>query len=509
MTSLMKRIAGREVDRVVLGLFMVAAVLLLANLGNGYLWQDEAETAVLARNTLAFGYPRASDGTNIVEAGPFRYGPGQAWTYSPWLSYYLLASVFAVFGESTWVARLPFALLGFLSIYLTWRLARRLTDDVRIHRLSVALLTCSVPFLLHMRQCRYYSLTTALLLGMCLSYLTFFKQPSARRAFTLSLVLVLLFHANFGVFVPACAALIGHQLMWGRTETRQRSWIVATMTAALTVPWAVFFYQPAFVGTISLARVADHAEYYVRITNKFLVPLAFMGLGSVALWWAKQRARPLGGTPPRRPVPKEIRWFLILLVGAHLAFLLLPDQRHMRYVIPIFPVLVIGQAWWLTAWLNRSRLVGWGMAGLMLFTNVLHSPHARIPLAAFAYELTHHYTGPMEGIVDYLQVHGRSEDVAKIPYDDRTLMFYTNVQVERPSRFLHESYPEWVIIRRGWIPQDFFASHYFDRIQEQYERIELDAPDVYWQNREDPGSHHFRTVQDAPRVVIYRKKEAT
>ena len=78
-------------------------------------------------------------------------------------------------------------------------------------------------------------------------------------------------------------------------------------------------------------------------------------------------------------------------------------------------------------------------------------------------------------------------------------------QVERPSRFAEESYPEWIVIRRDWLPPGFLESAYFHTVQRDYERIELDAPDVLWQNREDPGSHHFRTVTGVPRVVMFRK----
>ena len=123
------------------------------------------------------------------------------------------------------------------------------------------------------------------------------------------------------------------------------------------------------------------------------------------------------------------------------------------------------------------------------------------------YELTHRYQGPMEGVVSYLNEHGRRGQVVKIPYDDRTLMFYTELIIERPSRFLKETDPDWLILRRGWVPKAFLTSPYFHRIRATYERVELEAPDTYWQNREDPGEHRFRTVRDAPRVVLYRKRE--
>ncbi len=127
----------------------------------------------------------------------------------------------------------------------------------------------------------------------------------------------------------------------------------------------------------------------------------------------------------------------------------------------------------------------------------------------FVYELTHHYRGPMEGIVAYLRQHAQAHEVVKIPYDDRTLMFYTQLTVERPSQFLRETTPEWIVLRRGWTPQAFLQSAYFHRIEATYDRIELDAPDVYWQNREDPGEHHFRTVTDAPRIVLYHRRSGS
>lgn len=495
----------------VIALLAVAGVLLLTNLESGYLWEDEAETALLARRTLQYGYPRAVEpgGRNAIDPGPYGYGPGESWIYAPWLPFYFLAGVFAIAGESTWVARLPFALLGWLSILLMWRLSRLLTDDRAVQRLSVALLTCSVPFLLHMRQCRYYAMTTALLLGTCCAYLALLRRPSFGRAAVLGLLLVLLFHSNFGTFVPACAAIIGHQAFSGASAARARLWITGALVAGLTVPWAFVFYRPAMIGALSFSRMADHLEYYVRVTNKHLVPIACMAVVGAAAWLARH-GRVLRHDRTAQPALAwpEARTFLLIMAGAQAAFLLVPDQRHMRYLIPTLPLLVIGEAWWLTSMYGVNRRLAGALAALALFTTVLQSTHVRVPLTDLVYELTHRYTGPMDGIVSYLREHGRPGQTAKIPYDDRTLMFYTTLTVEMPVRFAQESYPDWMIIRRDWIPDGFFRSDYFRRIAAAYDRIELDAPDVLWQNREDPGSHHFRTVTGAPRVIIYRKRRS-
>ncbi|MBI4342122.1 MAG: glycosyltransferase family 39 protein, partial [Candidatus Omnitrophica bacterium] len=486
---------------------------LLSSLDNGYLWQDEAETALLARNTLAFGYPRVFDGRNLIDASPYTYGPGMSWIYSPWLPFYLLAGVFAAMGESTAAARLPFALLGWLTLVLAWRLARRLTTDVRIHRLTVALLTCSVPFLLHMRQCRYYAMAAALLLAACLAYLRFLERPSGKRVWVLAGTLVLLFHTNFGTWIPAVSTIVAHQLIWGEQAgpstslgTSRRRLILAGLgVLALTLPWALFAYQPAFIGSGSLDRMVDHLAFYVRTTNKYLAPLAFMiGMSLVAAAVSKHLP-PRGAWRIRVSPPSG---FLVLMALAQLAFLLIPDQRQIRYFIPTVPLLALGQAWWLAQWWRQSRLIGGFFIPLFLFTNVHQSTSPGLPLADFAYELTHRYVGPVEGIVACLRARGRREESVKIPYDDRSLMFYTTLRIEPRSDFLRQTEPDWLIPRRGWTPARFLRSAYFRRIEAAYERIELDAPDIYWQNREDPGLHHFRTAAWAPRVVVYRKRSS-
>ena len=498
---------GPRADRVVAALLAVCGLLLLWNLNNGLLWQDEAETAVLARNTLAFGYPRVSDGHNVIEIQPWlHHGPGQSWIYSPWLPFYLLAGVFAIVGESTWSARLPFALAGWLSVYLAWRLVRLLTGDRTIQRLTVALLTCSVAFLVLMRQCRYYAVATALVLGICLAYLRFLRGPTWLRAGLVGVLLVLLFHTNAATFLPLAAVIVAHQARFGTPMSRRRALVIGTVAAMLILPVLPLFVQPGHAGVWTLGRVEDHFETYIRVLNKHVVPLAFMGVSTLALAVASRRSRRsvLPPVPDRAAVA-----FLGLVAAAQLAFfVLVPDQRHLRYLAPIFPLLFIVEAWWLTACLRAHRLAGGIITALVLFTNVLQSPHVQIPLGAFLTKLTVPYVGPMEGVVGYLRQHARAGDTVKIPYDDRTLMFYTSVVVEPPSAFTQESDSEWVVIRRDWIPSEFFQGEYFRKLNATYERIELAAPDVQWQDREDVGQHQFRTVTDAPRIVIYRKRGA-
>ena len=53
-------------NKFLLGLLLIASLLLFKNLDNIYLWQDEADTALLAQNILEYGYPRAWEGNIII-----------------------------------------------------------------------------------------------------------------------------------------------------------------------------------------------------------------------------------------------------------------------------------------------------------------------------------------------------------------------------------------------------------------------------------------------------------
>src|SRR5438445_10718984 len=112
---------------VVAGLLILAAALILPNLEDHYLWDDEAETALLAKNILRFGVPVAWDGASLIsqECGS-DYDANYLWLQTPWLPIYLTAASLSVFGASAFAARLPFALLGLLAVPSMYLPPRRL-----------------------------------------------------------------------------------------------------------------------------------------------------------------------------------------------------------------------------------------------------------------------------------------------------------------------------------------------------------------------------------------------
>ena len=158
-----------RVDRLfspIMIILALGAFLLFFHLDHRPFWQDEAETACLAKHVLKYGVPRAYDGVNLVsqEAG-HEYGPNYLWRWSPWLQIYVAAGAFRLGGLTTYAGRFPFALLGLGCIFLVYQLVRHNFRDRTWALMAAALLACSVPFLLFARQCRYYSLGAFLTLA--------------------------------------------------------------------------------------------------------------------------------------------------------------------------------------------------------------------------------------------------------------------------------------------------------------------------------------------------------
>ncbi len=519
------KIRSLSFDPWILFFLLTAAVLLFTRLDNGRLWQDEAETAVLGKNILTFGYPRAFDGINRLNPS-LTVKENYAWTYHSWLPMYLAAGSFALFGTDTWAARVPFALMGLISIWLAYLLSKRLTSDTLTARLTTLSLVLCVPFLLHMRQCRYYAPAALFTLWAILAYWRFLHKKSLSSV-EFAAALTLLFHSDHGIFVPLLAGCALHFLAKNREKDRwSRGLAVLIPLAALTLPWIIYLDPGQHHKGFSWKEISHHFQFYIRQTNKFLVPIFFWIILRLA-WRGPFRSLPENSSGNTRQ-----GWRLTaLIIAAGFAFLVLvPEQRHFRYIIFLVPLLLMVQAALLARLIRAKIATGIILAGALLLTDAIHhsglallgaqipairsrlsSPKVRIRSlpAEFLGELTHAYRGPIDGIVELLQKESRAGQTIKAPYEEHPLIFYTSLAVEQVRNerdFRNETFPDWIILRRDWIPNEFFKSPYYAEIKHRYKELVLDAPDIPWQNRPDPGYHRFLTDGQAPPVTVLKKE---
>ncbi len=516
-------------------ILLVGAILIFANLGNRYLWEDETETALLARSILIHGIPKAFDGKNLVSQELGRdYDSNYVWRWTPWLEKYVAALSFAALGEGTWSARAPFALVGVFCLLSVYLLALRIFKDPWLALLALAFLTFSVPFLLHVRQCRYYSLAT---LGSIWSLYFFFSLIERRRwampAFVVAMSV--LFHSNYMIFLGTTVGLgVCLPLLRRQRDFLLRGALALVLPIAVNLPWILFFN---ILGKSSEAERlyspwTNLRKYYFSI-NQFALPLLAVLLFLLLLALLRRRRKRVA-IPDVRPF-----FFLLAFAAVFVGFIALAPWSFFRYLVGLLPVFAILLAYicrttwaWNRAWACVVTLV-------LLFTGVLHTVSAYpvedpffemivteeqskpyvvgFPLYNYLYEITHDFDGPIEGLVEMLRAQAKPSDRVFISYGDLPLKFYTDLEVKGGStgeNLTEWDWPEWIIVReffrfadrpammddlnrmRDWmaqIPSD------------AYRKIDIGLVDTYWENIPEPSYHRFRTRTQGKHVRIWRR----
>ena len=300
---------------------LAAAFLLLWRLGSPLLWQDEAETANVARNLLRLGVPTPWDGEHLVTQqngrDAVRVGGRLLWAWHPWPQHYLAAAGLALFEERlgpTAAARLPFALIGLLTVPLVyaWRRSvavRHGEGTWQAEALAAtAIYGLSIAFVLYSRQCRYYPL---LFLGGLLA-LWAYERIGARdrresapeagpgpglrdraataglgQAFGLAGALTVVFYANPLSGLALGAGFGAHALLHHRAKPKRLSRTIAAgcLFALLVAPWlALVLVSDVRTPNLGVARRALLFVSQLWRAQCTLVPLVFWPV-LAWLWW--------------------------------------------------------------------------------------------------------------------------------------------------------------------------------------------------------------------------------
>lgn len=487
----------------------LGAWLALANLDGQLLWQDEAQSALLARTTLATGIPHGFDGANSLsqELGVEVDEHGR-WRWHTWLHFYLVAASFALLGETTTAARLPAALLGLAVLPVAVALARALRRGRTAACCTGVALLALVPHWVLSRQCRYYSLATFAFAAALLGYVHAMRGRRA-GAVALGAALVALFHAHYVYVPPLLAALALHAAYFHRAQWRRLA-VPAAAALAVCLPWIVWQagmeYPGSYVEAMrSPATWVANAAVFARRLLAHTSGLAWLaaGAGAVLLAFARggpaRAARALGGEGVALVVGPALATLAVLAVVAPGPFF--------RYAAPLLPLIAVGFGLACAALARTHR----ALAGAAVVAFL-----ALQPLASFARELTHDIDGPIAGLVTFLRAHARPSDVVWITYGDMPLKLYTGLRVvggltgEDLDRALVDAPPDWVVIRSTVVHPDrdgrvrrFIEAH-IDL--GAFRKIELPFTDTAFENREEPGEHRFRSARGGPPVVVYERR---
>jgi 4-amino-4-deoxy-L-arabinose transferase-like glycosyltransferase len=480
-----------------------SACLLLANLGNQFLWDDEAQTALVSKTILTYGEPHGYDGKNFFsqQTGD-EYGDNYIWRWHTWLPFYVLAGFYKVFGVSTFVSRLPFALFGVGTVVGTYFFARALWPNTRIPPIAAALLTISVPFLLLSRQCRCYSLVMFFSMLSLYAYVALLqgKRYAAALLFVAS---TLLFHSLHIYVVVLFAAVLLHAVLFRRDRLKLLLAVIAVVVL-VNGPWLVWLAGMNYgkshgVRLTQPFLLADWARTFLLTIIRYVFPLWLPVVGVILA--VARHVRTGRFLPGERPFWEKLSLPVFFIIFNIVAIAIISPLPYFRYVAPSVPLVILLVAVIIDAVARVSPVFAVVVVVLLI---------AGGQLKDYLYEITHDYDGPIEGIVSYLNEHGNEGDTVAITYGDMPLKFYTKMRVvggltgEDLSPAVNA---RWIVIRKYDVSHDkqvlrYLLSHVDLR---QYRKITLNYPDIPWENRESPEEHLFRTCTTADKVVIYER----
>lgn len=430
--------------------FALGLWLLFYHLDNHLLWGDEAETAVLAKNVLQYGVPQTYDGTNyLVLHGTMDETPGHIWIWSPWMQNYLAATSFMLFGPTTWAARAPFAFLGWCSLLLlaltTWEIYR--SHWVALG--SLALLGTSEAFLLHARQCRYYSIS--MFAEILLVYGAYELLSGRRRGIGLaSAALVLQFYSNYIIAVANMPALFC--LAWMlRKQEREAIWRVAWVLGIFAVailPWLLFAHPWTQRSAMGNENYFDKALGYLEKIYFLFLPLIFLLLPLLG-FFSK------GGNQTISEPAKRWECFLLFLLPLYLAVILLAPGFYLRYQMPLLPLLCLLAAAWVARYV-KWRALAVALIAVQVFSNTFSIVSGfpfrqgrawRFPVVDYVSGIRAPYRDQFADVLDFFKTHAHPGERVLSLDPEFPLIFYTGLGVidgrlVLPSRGM---LPDWVL----------------------------------------------------------------
>jgi hypothetical protein len=506
----------------------VAAVLLFWNLTDTYLWQDEANTAVLAVRLLEHGKPLAYDGRNLISDDNYaamdvktfierthdgrkafedcvRRGvlkPDGMWTFHPWGQFLVAGLSIALLGPTTLAARFPFALAALATVLALYWLARRVFRSTLIASLAASLLTLNVYWLLHSRQARYYALTSLFLILTLMVYLRWQKGARFGAAIFVA-VAWCWFQVDYGTVWPVFGILFLDATVHAlRTDWRSVSKPITAGLALLAgIAPFIFFYQLAHRQSGLLGTWLHRLRVAVFNLNEFVAPAIVV---LAALVWVALRGR--------RLPPLEAR--LVAISGAIIVALALwvptvAPMTFVRYVIMAAPVGAL-----LTAWLS-VRLLGahaprlaWLAVAVVALTPWLCMPMdglvagpkwertgtiLRSELGLIGSDIFAHRVDPNRLVIEWLEKNAVPTDEILVNYEDLPLMYYLPNRIRGGiAAYRAEDDasvpPRYVILRRT-VPFVYWPA--FKREVDRYywTQVAVKAPDIRWGNNPDPEGH--------------------
>ena len=529
----------------VLALVFAFSVSVFKNIQYGVLWNDEAQTAMYAERVNSFGYPKVSDGKNILnlsETTDLSIGVKKstdAWVYvSSWGQYYF-AAPFVKMAEfvndiyiKTAIVRIPFALLGFLGILIFGFSFSSLIKDSpqRLVFFNLYLLfeLLSVPLALHIREVHYFSLTIFALSLLSWVFLKYYLGKSMKNLLFQILTFCLMF-CLLNVYFPAFFSVLIFILVLIFFKLLKQTRIYGLLSSENKILfWKNVYLVPLFIVILSYFSFFEFFKVTTAISSqfnfgwpKYLLNIEtsvnfFLKTGCTLfnflgwLWIILQKDKKIfSKIGIKVAMLLEIVFVISILVVSRVPYFF---ERFFIFLQPIdtlvFILLVINL-------LRNSTNI---KIQLFIIGVVVAATITKLdPFYMHESELIHSYRGPVDYIVGYIKQNFKNPEnlIIATNYEEPSLMYYlqSRVVIGFAGNNLVEDQtyePDIIIIRKKWPSHQEVLRKMLDR--GRYKEVVLDVTDYNVNNIPDQTGdikHLFETPKTddiSQKVTLYIKK---
>ena len=501
---------------------------------------DEGADTLITTTILKYGLPMHSDGMNSSMMFADVYDG--LFVYRPWVSYYVQAFSLSVLGQTTFAARLPFAIIGLLSVIFFYRFSLKFTGRPLIAFFAAFLLASSIPALIYFRTARYVGIPILLTVLLLNFYIDIYKNKKW-NPFPLTVVSIVFFHTMYVEFAGMITGILIHFFMHIREtlpENRYRAAWAAGITGVFSIPWLIFI-SPMF------SHVSQHLASTSTLIDPSLqgFPKRLFGF----LFQVNNYIFPFILLPLlflKRIQTLSMQTSLLITCSLTMLLTALPHSMPLQqYIISSFPLLYLLLAILLTNIFPKHPLLQSCLATLLITTNIIHvgplfpfkslvrnnsewfqkSPYLENVYASFIrevhiksvyfdylYEISHVYKGPLDAVVEFFKTHGKPGDTCYIDSEFESLAFYTGMKMVQNQDLKHHHPPDWIVLRGKDRP--FVESGDIDsasrKVKEvllanSHNRVELDAPAIWVNNTYDIQIHEFRSPSSNNKITIYQR----
>ncbi len=478
--------------------FLSSAFFMFYNLDGRLLWQDEAQTALIAKTVVEKGLPYGTDGVHSFsqDAGA-EYGENLLWKYHPWLQFYLAAASVSVFGESDFAFRFPFALFGFLTVVLVYFMTLKLTGCRRAALFAAFAAAFSAALILLSRQCRYYSPAIFFSAASIFFYAAAAAEGGNRYKILLAVSLFFLFHSMYLNFYILLSALVFHQALFARFKDKTTA---AALLAPLllSLPFSLFIYGTGQSLIISPKIYLNAFITYGVYTIKYLFPFFMIPTAVAAcVICCRDKKNILRQISPLTAV--SIMFVAVSLIS--LPFFSGISFAYRNLACIIVPLVYLGCVS-ASVLYGKNKILGAAVIAAFIAAGPIHKAAAGV------------IKTPGESArcaVEYLNTNSKPGEKLLVTYPDLPFKLYTKLKVYGgltggPVEEAGE--PDYIIMKEIKLTEmERVSARYVAENLDaaMYEAVRFDCPDKYWENREDLVNHDYDGGERLPRLVMYRK----